>query len=38
MNDKTSDKKYKVTLTEKQLGLIRKAVEIMLRTGRMWRE
>lgn len=28
-----SDKKYKVTLTEKQLDLIGKAVEMMLRTG-----
>lgn len=27
-----SDKKYRITLTEKQLGLIGKAVEIMLRT------
>ena len=32
-SDKTSDKQYKITLTEKQLGLIGKAVEIMLRTG-----
>lgn len=29
-----NDKKYKVTLTEKQLDLIGKAVEIMLRSGR----
>ena len=28
-----NDKKYKVTLTEKQLDLIGKAVEMMLRTG-----
>ena len=33
MNDKTSDKRYRITLTEKQLDLIGKAVEIMLRTG-----
>lgn len=33
MNDKTSDKQYKITLTEKQLDLIGKAVKIMLRTG-----
>ena len=33
MSDKTSDKRYRITLTEKQLDLIGKAVEIMLRTG-----
>lgn len=33
MGDKSSGKKYKITLTEKQLDLIGKAVEIMLRTG-----
>jgi hypothetical protein len=32
-SDKTSDKRYRITLTEKQLDLIGKAVEIMLRTG-----
>ena len=34
MSDKASDKRYKITLTEKQLDLIGKAVKIMLRTGR----
>lgn len=33
MSNKTSDKKYRITLTEKQLDLIGKAVEMMLRTG-----
>lgn len=33
MSDKASDKRYRITLTEKQLGLIGKAVEIMLHTG-----
>ena len=32
-SDKASDKRYKITLTEKQLDLIGKAVEMMLRTG-----
>ena len=33
MNDKTSDKRYKITLTEKQLDLVGVAVEMMLSTG-----
>lgn len=33
MNDKTSDKRYRITLTENQLALVGTAVEIMLRTG-----
>lgn len=33
MSDKTSDKRYRITLTEKQLDLIGKAVEMMLRIG-----
>lgn len=33
MSDNSSDKKYKITLTEKQLDLIGQAVEIMFRTG-----
>ena len=33
MNDKTSDKRYKITLTEEQLALVETAVEMMLRTG-----
>lgn len=33
MSDKTSDKRYKITLTENQLALVGTAVEIMLRTG-----
>ena len=34
MSDKTSDRKYRITLTEKQLALVETAVEMMLRTGR----
>ena len=33
MSDKTSDKRYRITLTENQLALVGTAVEIMLRTG-----
>lgn len=33
MSNKASDKRYKITLTEKQLNLIGKAVEMMLRTS-----
>ena len=33
MNDKASDKRYRITLTENQLALVGTAVEIMLRTG-----
>ena len=33
MSDKTSDERYRITLTEKQLDLIGKAVEMMLRIG-----
>lgn len=33
MNDKTSDKRYRITMTEKQLVLVGNAVELMMRTG-----
>ena len=33
MNDKTSDKRYRITLTENQLALVGDAVELMMRTG-----
>lgn len=33
MNDKTSDKRYRITMTEKQLLLVGNAVELMMRTG-----
>lgn len=32
-SDKTSDKRYRITLTENQLALVGTAVEIMMRTG-----
>lgn len=33
MSDKTSDKRYRITLTGNQLALVGNAVELMMRTG-----
>lgn len=33
MSDKTSDKKYRITLTGRQFALVGDAVELMMRTG-----